>query len=83
MWEPQPLTTLRTSKACRGENFTFYKLSPLVIADIERKAVLQLLIVTDMKLYTQANNKAHYPISISLLIYLTKLSLLKLHAIEL
>jgi hypothetical protein len=21
MWEPQPLTTLRASKACRGENF--------------------------------------------------------------
>jgi hypothetical protein len=26
MWEPQPLTTLRASKACRGENFTFKKL---------------------------------------------------------
>jgi hypothetical protein len=26
MWEPQPLTTLRDSKACRGENFTFYLL---------------------------------------------------------
>jgi hypothetical protein len=25
MWEPQPLTTLRASKACRGENFTFYR----------------------------------------------------------
>jgi hypothetical protein len=24
MWEPQPLTTLRASKACKGENFTFY-----------------------------------------------------------
>jgi hypothetical protein len=24
MWEPQPLTILRASKACRGENFTFY-----------------------------------------------------------
>jgi hypothetical protein len=24
MWEPQRLTTLRASKACRGENFTFY-----------------------------------------------------------
>jgi hypothetical protein len=23
MWEPQPLTTLRASKACRGENFAF------------------------------------------------------------
>jgi hypothetical protein len=23
MWEPQPLTTLRASKACRGEDFTF------------------------------------------------------------
>jgi hypothetical protein len=23
MWEPQPLATLRASKACRGENFTF------------------------------------------------------------
>jgi hypothetical protein len=23
MWEPQPLTTLKASKACRGENFTF------------------------------------------------------------
>jgi hypothetical protein len=23
MWEPQPLTTLRAFKACRGENFTF------------------------------------------------------------
>jgi hypothetical protein len=23
MWDPQPLTTLRASKACRGENFTF------------------------------------------------------------
>jgi hypothetical protein len=23
MWEPEPLTTLRASKACRGENFTF------------------------------------------------------------
>jgi hypothetical protein len=23
MWEPQPLTTLRASEACRGENFTF------------------------------------------------------------
>jgi hypothetical protein len=23
MWEPQPLTNLRASKACRGENFTF------------------------------------------------------------
>jgi hypothetical protein len=23
MWEPQPLTTLRASKTCRGENFTF------------------------------------------------------------
>jgi hypothetical protein len=22
MWEPQPLTTLRAFKACRGENFT-------------------------------------------------------------
>jgi hypothetical protein len=26
MWEPQPLTTLRASKACRGENFTFLPL---------------------------------------------------------
>jgi hypothetical protein len=25
MWEPQPLTTLRASKAFRGENLTFYK----------------------------------------------------------
>jgi hypothetical protein len=25
MWEPQPLTTLRVSKACRGENFTFLR----------------------------------------------------------
>jgi hypothetical protein len=25
MWEPEPLTTLRASKACRGENFTFYR----------------------------------------------------------
>jgi hypothetical protein len=24
MWELQSLTTLRASKACRGENFTFY-----------------------------------------------------------
>jgi hypothetical protein len=24
MWEPQPLTTLRASKACRGENFTLF-----------------------------------------------------------
>jgi hypothetical protein len=24
MWEPQPLTTLRSSKSCRGENFTFF-----------------------------------------------------------
>jgi hypothetical protein len=24
MWEPQPLTSLRASQACRGENFTFY-----------------------------------------------------------
>jgi hypothetical protein len=23
MWEPQPLTTLTASKACRGENFTY------------------------------------------------------------
>jgi hypothetical protein len=23
MWEPQPLTTPRASKACRGKNFTF------------------------------------------------------------
>jgi hypothetical protein len=23
MWDPQPLTTLRASKVCRGENFTF------------------------------------------------------------
>jgi hypothetical protein len=23
MWEPRRLTTLRASKACRGENFTF------------------------------------------------------------
>jgi hypothetical protein len=23
MWEPQPLITLRASKACRRENFTF------------------------------------------------------------
>jgi hypothetical protein len=22
MWDPQPFTTLRASKACRGENFT-------------------------------------------------------------
>jgi hypothetical protein len=28
MWEPQPLTTLRASKACRGENFTFLCSSP-------------------------------------------------------
>jgi hypothetical protein len=26
MWEPQPLTNLRASKACRGENFTFFYL---------------------------------------------------------
>jgi hypothetical protein len=26
MWEPQPITTLRASKACRGENFTFFYL---------------------------------------------------------
>jgi hypothetical protein len=24
MWDPQPLTTLRASKDCRGENFTFF-----------------------------------------------------------
>jgi hypothetical protein len=33
MWEPQPLTTLRASKACRGENFTFY----ITRKEIERK----------------------------------------------
>jgi hypothetical protein len=27
MWEPQPLTTLWASKACRGENFTSYLLT--------------------------------------------------------
>jgi hypothetical protein len=29
MWEPQPLTTIRASKACRGENFTFFITSPV------------------------------------------------------
>jgi hypothetical protein len=31
MWEPQPLTTLRASKACRGENFTFFTLLFFII----------------------------------------------------
>jgi hypothetical protein len=30
MWEPEPLTTLKAPKACRGENFTFnFSLKPL------------------------------------------------------
>jgi hypothetical protein len=35
MWEPQPLTTLRASKACRGENFTF--LIRLIYMDCDGK----------------------------------------------
>jgi hypothetical protein len=31
MWEPQPLTTLRASKACRGENFTFFTLLTVLL----------------------------------------------------
>jgi hypothetical protein len=31
MWEPQPLSTLRASKACRGENFTFFTASFYVL----------------------------------------------------
>jgi hypothetical protein len=30
MWEPQPLTTLRASKACRGENFFFFTFLGLI-----------------------------------------------------
>jgi hypothetical protein len=33
MWEPQLLTTLRASKACRGENFT---LLYLMLIDVEK-----------------------------------------------
>jgi hypothetical protein len=34
MWEPQPLTTLRASKSCRGENFTFTFLLVLLLYTI-------------------------------------------------
>jgi hypothetical protein len=37
MWEPQPLTTLRASKACRGENFTFYLYKELITRDQSRR----------------------------------------------
>jgi hypothetical protein len=33
MWEPQPLTTLRAPKACRGENFTFFTLLCTVLGE--------------------------------------------------
>jgi hypothetical protein len=35
MWEPQPLTTLRASKTCRGENFTFWRLKITVSLYLE------------------------------------------------
>jgi hypothetical protein len=44
MWEPQPLTTLRASKACRGENFTFTQtlqdcVASSVLYDAEAKKI--------------------------------------------
>jgi hypothetical protein len=35
MWEPQPLTTLRASKACRGENFTLPPLMKSLTVDFD------------------------------------------------
>jgi hypothetical protein len=35
MWEPQPLTTLRASKACMGENFTFYLFTAKILLSKE------------------------------------------------
>jgi hypothetical protein len=32
MWEPQPLTTLRASKACRGENFTLLRMEEISLS---------------------------------------------------
>jgi hypothetical protein len=45
MWEPQPLTTLRPSKACRGENFTLpfyylqYSLLPTAGGELSIRAI--------------------------------------------
>jgi hypothetical protein len=42
MWEPQPLTTLRASKACRGENFT-------LLGEMNPKNIFRLLNNVDLK----------------------------------
>jgi hypothetical protein len=39
MWEPQLLTTLRASKACRGENFTFISIYGIYIANINNTSL--------------------------------------------
>jgi hypothetical protein len=41
MWEPQPLTTLRASKACTGENFTFYLVNLIRILNGVFLAILE------------------------------------------
>jgi hypothetical protein len=50
MWEPQPLTTLRASKACRGENFT------LTASYVENISVIDTKFAVS-QLYTDVNVK--------------------------
>jgi hypothetical protein len=39
MWEPQPLTALKASKACRGENFNLTLMTETKVTIMEIRAL--------------------------------------------
>jgi hypothetical protein len=43
MWEPQPLTTLRASKACRGENLNLLDVCITITVDYNSSHIELLL----------------------------------------
>jgi hypothetical protein len=62
MWEPQPLTTLRASKACRGENFTFFIVFSSALAQRRIATYVKLCNLghTEIKVILMLNEAPHH-----------------------
>jgi hypothetical protein len=63
MWEAQPLTTLRASKACRGENFTllFFTFSEYAVCESDKEFYKLDVYVTQLSVSTRKLHEAIAP----------------------
>jgi hypothetical protein len=61
MWEPQPLRTLRASKACRGETlpFTFYRSQSLLVVKFNYIRECEELQKSQLQLVPEVLNRLH------------------------